>query len=52
VARNLYWQAIIDVIANACPGFKAPSYEVLRTKMLFKETKAMEEILQQNIQDS
>ena len=35
-ARSPYWQAMIDAVAFASPGFKAPSLESLRTDLLLE----------------
>eukprot|EP00253_Pinus_taeda_P008626 PITA_08626 len=35
-ARSPYWQAMIDAITVASPGFKAPTSESLRTDMLLE----------------
>ena len=35
-ARSPYWQAMVDAIAVAGPGFKAPTSESLRTDLLLE----------------
>ena len=35
-ARSPYWQAMIDAVTIAGPGFKAPSYDSLRTDLLLE----------------
>lgn len=35
-ARSPYWQAMIDAVAIAGPGFKAPTSESLRTNLLLE----------------